>query len=468
VNIPNDLSDFEVAALIEDGAGGYTVIDGQGNADGTFVIDAVPDGTYWLRVPAPERAAAPGGADGGIGLYRTEASAVDAGYTQQGRSDAVPYTTPTELVLDVTGLAPWQDGDQVELFSTEAAAWYFIAQDFASAGQPAIDDEALVGFTFDLSQDYSGSPHLIDGGRTPPDRLVVAQLSTSLATGGFPYQAMARLFEPAPFTVVDGQTVNLSGEFTNVSIDQPITLDLRLDAVREAMTEETRPCELPPVLEYGWGVYVLGVAGGLGHGIYGATADFLALDVPRDQPDVVAGDMGYGMPLVGTWGIYGDARFFDPCSYMLPGAASPTVMWYGNGMTIAEPIDTFGNGALAPRLGQVRGPTIEGSDLFSEQNGFGLTPTLSWMPPSIGTPSFYVIAIHRLFLDGGGATSQEYVADLTTDQTSVTLPPGILQVGEAYVLGIVARVSSRPDPAAFNRESLPEYHSTVLSAIQRP
>lgn len=455
-NVPVDLTNFVVAALVDDGLGGYTTIEGVGNDNGTFTIEGVPDGEYWLRVP---------GQSYGAAHYRTSASAVDAGYTKQGRPDADAYTMPTDLVLNLTNLAPWQDGDQIEMFSSENYSWYFETENYAGNG-PAASDQALTDYTTDLAIDFAGTPHVID--QAAGDRFVVAQLATRLTDDATPvsYLAMSRLFEPPPFTVTDGQTITLDGAFTDVSVSNTLTLDVRMDAFRTAMTEETRPCDIPPDWPVGWIVYVLGIPGGLEHGYTGATADFLGLALDRGAPNFVATDMGYGVPLTGTWGVHGEARFNDPCMYSLPATTTPVV--YGSvGMTVAEPVATMGAMPLEPRLSQVLAPTIDSLDLYAEQTGFGTTPTIAWTAPAVGTPAFYEVGIVRLYVDGD-TTLRENIATFVTADTSLTVPDGVMSAGEAYVIAISAGMTGRTDPSAFNREVLPEHRSRVQSVIQRP
>lgn len=456
--IPTDLSTFAVAALVDNGSGGYTAIPGVGHSDGTFTIDNVPDGPYWLRVPGTLSSSA---------YYRTTANAVDAGYTAQGRPDAVALTTPTPLDLTVTNLAPWQAGDQIEMFSTENYSWYFQAE--ASAGNvPAVDATELANFTFDLSLAYAGTPHVIEGNHVPPDRFVVAQLARRTTTSNVSYNAMSRIFEPAPFTVTAGQTTSLTGAFTDVATGSTLALDIKAAAIRASLAEESRPCSVPSNWPYGWTIYVLGVAGGLQHGITGATADFLALDLPIDSPDVAGTDFTYGAPLQGTWGIYGDARFLQPCEFTPPGATSATMLNGGVGLYVAESVQQFGAGPLSVRLSQVRAPTINGNSLYSANTGIGLTPTLAWQAPTIGTPSFYEVEVWRIYADGDGAGQNARVAYFISDQTTLTLPAGVLATGQSYVFGISARKSSRSDASAFNREVLPEYAARILSLMQQP
>jgi hypothetical protein len=456
--VPNDLSAIDVEALLEDGSGGYTTLAGTGHADGTFEIPDVPDGPYWLRIP--DRFV-------NITYVRTSASAVDVGYQTQGRPDAVPLTTPTQVVLDVTNLAPWQIGDRIQMYSTEAFSWYFDAQIVASAGKPAAGATALAGFTLDLAGTEGGPPHVLDASHVPPDRLAVAQLAQRVSSSGLAYTAMSRLLEAPPFSVTPGQTATVTGAFTDVSADATFALDLRADAIRAALAEETRPCTLP-ASGATWWIYAVGIPGGLGTRVGVNSPDLLAVGLPPTTPDVAADDLAYGVPHTGTWGMLGVGQFMQPCVVTPPGATSAVTVTRGVGMRVMEPLATLGGGPLDVRLSQVRTPTVGGEDLFVAHTGIGTTPTLTWTAPSTGTPTHYTVTVIRVYAAASGSGRSQRVAQLITDQRSITLPPGILTAGESYMFEIGAHTNGRPDISAVNREIVPVYEARVLSAIQQP
>ena len=64
---------------------------------------------------------------------------------------------------------------------------------------------------------------------------------------------------------------------------------------------------------------------------------------------------------------------------------------------------------------------------FADQAGVGETPVLSWTPPSVGTPTGYLVEVFRLEAAGAG-TTRTPVLRYATAHVTVILPPGLLEV----------------------------------------
>jgi hypothetical protein len=74
---------------------------------------------------------------------------------------------------------------------------------------------------------------------------------------------------------------------------------------------------------------------------------------------------------------------------------------------------------------------VNGLDGFSQQAGVGLTPTLAWGVPVPGPADGYTVQLLRI--DGVGTPPWTYVASIDTADTTLELPPGILEDGKEYV-----------------------------------
>ena len=102
-----------------------------------------------------------------------------------------------------------------------------------------------------------------------------------------------------------------------------------------------------------------------------------------------------------------------------------------------------------------------------------MTPTFSWVKPAIGTPDYYQVVVEHLYLSlnaaGRYVTAYAPVALIDTPHTSLTLPPGILQAGEAYMVSLGAFNTGyvHPDQAP-RRRGFPLGIATVMSGTLRP
>jgi hypothetical protein len=99
--------------------------------------------------------------------------------------------------------------------------------------------------------------------------------------------------------------------------------------------------------------------------------------------------------------------------------------------------------------------------------GTGITPTISWLPPSLGTPSWYVATIDRIQITVDSGTSFVPVASLFTTQTSIDVPIGVMTHGESYVVFVEANVTPGRDleTAPFANVQTGAFASAISAAI---
>lgn len=437
-NVPVDLSTLQVVALVVATNGSLTTYTGTGNADGTFEIQSVPYGSYYLQI--------------GTQYVVTSESVVDLGYTDLGRAMRDPASSATSITMNVTNLAPWQNGDQLELISAGAASYYFFIEQSVPVTAGATE---LSGYTFDASVGEPAGPvSLIDGGAG--DRAVFAQLSQRLSDENVPYQSMSRVFSPAPFTQVDGGNTVLTGAFTDVSIANTVSIDLRSSQF-EALVPSIHPNATTSFRFFG----VLGQPGGLERGAFSGSADFLLLF--PGATDVVATNMGYGLPLVGTWGAYGSVGYYNDVPVQI-GAATPRNVRAN--MFTNDSIAGLAAAPIVPRISPVLNPTVGGADLTQPQTGVGTAPLLAWNAPSTGTADVYTVRISRVF-DDGGATALQRIASFRTTGTSLRIPAGVLVNGESYQVQIFAESTAVSATAPY-RQALPHSLAPKVSALFSP
>jgi hypothetical protein len=160
------------------------------------------------------------------------------------------------------------------------------------------------------------------------------------------------------------------------------------------------------------------------------------LDMYFNSTDTGSATMAYGNPYAGWYG-QGSLGYGYAKDVKLAASKQPYYMYVGYNAGYPD-VTTLSAGPLRPEITAIQTPLINGKDLHAPQNGVGATPTISWTAPVTGTPTLYQVRIYRLTLDANQATQAQVVAYLKTKQTSVTVPPGALTVGESYIAVLTA------------------------------
>ena len=107
---------------------------------------------------------------------------------------------------------------------------------------------------------------------------------------------------------------------------------------------------------------------------------------------------------------------------------------------------------LTPPISFVRNLRVDGADAFADQTLASTTPTVSWTPPSLGTPTQYSIRAYEVFVSPAFARAQtRLVAAIYTPDTSLQFLPGTLQSGHQYALVISAVDAPAATNAPFRR-----------------
>ena len=117
---------------------------------------------------------------------------------------------------------------------------------------------------------------------------------------------------------------------------------------------------------------------------------------------------------------------------------------------------------IAPVLGPVKAPQLNGRDLFQPQIGVGLQPTISWSPPALGVATSVVVSITGV---------DEVFSFLATVRTgnSFTVPPGVLVSGRTYFAALTARQAAGDGPdAPALRTGVPFYSADCVTSTFTP
>jgi len=442
--VPNPGSP-QVRAIAPDGAGGYTTLMGYYNAtDGNFAINGVPGGKYWLTY-------------NNFDYIWTDKAQVDLGWTVSGRKDQVSATiSPTNVVFDMTGMNAWNDSDYLQFFDFNSNNYQNPNYE-ALSGWPVAGNTNLTGLTMDWAS--SSFRHLVD--TTKGDAPQVVQMVTQ-TSGIDTYQVAKKRYVPASLTMVNGSGTNIAGAFSDIPLTAIFTLNWKGSAFAQyagATTLNGTP--------YYAELYLIGTPGRSAYG-NANSLDLLyyfqggtALDVNLGALPVPEVPSGVDLSCVAA----GVARR----NYQLPGT---TVSKGVNGFVWLETATLpTANAPLQPLVSPVQNPTISGQSLLNDVSGVGITPTLSWNPPALGSPTGYIVNLTRLWTGGTTTTYATTMAKFYTTSTSLTLPPNLMNPGEAYYFTIKAFASPGWDlttaPYRFSKATTYGY-ADCFSGIIRP
>lgn len=451
-NVPTNLSGLVPRAMIPQADGTYITINGTGSADGTFVIPEVPKGKYYLNV--------------GTDYFITNASTFDLTSGVVHRPDVIaPTQTTTINFQNVTGLDPWAMNDELEFFAADADTWMFDST--VNIAPITVGATALTNYAATMQDiaNVTGAANLIKN-----DPFFAMQMQARATPEGNLYKAAHKLYAAPAFTQTDGSTTNLNGTFAPIPQTSMASATFNTTAW-DAMIgfNGTNLTALHPMAQEVpgfsfFGLVVHGEPGGPLYGQISATADYLIVNIPHG-PNLSLSNMMFGIPaLPGSWATIIDVRAGGSVRFLLPGTTTATRI--SGGVSQTSLFSAATSMFTEPQLGPVRAPRIDNVDLFGTPGpGISTTPTITWQTPSVGKPVQYEVTIHRLTANGA-TTVRQVVARLFTTDTSVAVPPGILQVGQTYAMQINA--SKTPNPDAPFRERFPNASATIVTSMFTP
>jgi hypothetical protein len=391
----------------------FTTITGTVDPDGSFKIPNVPAGTVYVGLQSA------GSTDTFI---VTDQRKLDLGYFYAGRQDVKPITTsPTDLVLDLTGLAPWGDLDTLEIYSQGAASGGDLL--VAAMTVPAAGDTVLTALSTDAAALFV--PNQIEAAKG--DKTYFTQL-VSLTSGTFPYSSIGKSFAPAAFSLLDGATTPVTGAFTDVT-PKTATLDWKR-SLFAGLASAVNPTAAVTTCS----IYLFAEPGGPTR----STNSYVPTILYGNDPglDDVSLKLDYGNPFPADWGaqafIYAD--FSVP--YLVPGTATmkhahTTIDLSGTATDVAA-------GVVKPIISPPSALKVGGKDAFAVNTGVGLTPVLSWSAPTLGTSVLYQVNVRLI---DEAVSAGHFAGRFITQGTSVTLPPGMLASGSSYFVRITAQTA---------------------------
>ncbi|WP_309892316.1 PKD domain-containing protein [Archangium sp.] len=461
--VPADLTTFSIGAWVQNATGtGYEYRTGTGAADGTFVIPNVDKLPVLLKV-------------GTSSYYWVNSRTLDLSYATLGRPGVEQEPTGTQLTLAINGISPWKSSDDLQLHSTGVGlAYYTVGCSTPYSSMPA--DGSL---DFTGTYDYVAS--MRNCGNVPArfepsrgDSVLVNQLVSrdDLGAGiptGVELQELRRTARISPVTSVgpDGtHTVLLQGTLTSLPT-RPQGINVLSSQYEGLALQSTPGATLYQNL-----VYISTLPRFSEFGQYAGVPDLAFAINPQPGQGELSLSFEYGNPYPTHWqrmvttqssarvpfaAEQPDGSLARPSSYTAT-ASTQTLLLDGS-----RPM-------LTPRVGAAQDLRINGltTSPTAGKLSVGPTPLVSWRAPTLGTAHRYQLRLYELVVSPTGGTTRVQVANLTTPQTQLQLPPGLLLTGKVYYFQLSAIFAPGYDPTLPNRTG-PDYdYVTALSGKFQP
>ena len=433
-----------VAALVPQPDGSFQSLSGTAGANGTFQIPNVPAGYYWLRL-------------GPNDTYWTSSSNFDVGndiFVPSSIPGVAPVST-TSFNYSFTSLDPVSGLLQID--PLEAGMLPYAAA--TNAGSTTFNGAISISGNLDYSgiktlfvRQYEpaslgsvnayvmgpeltlSNPSLTNGGLNTVSGSLNPTVAKSInlsvqASAWVPLFAHIAPTAPTatgggfflsvqPFVAADGPNISPSNPA------MPIDLIKAQANVASAFTSGSCPANLYPSL----------------------------------TTDVAAGTVQYNDPFPAAW-----RRTFRVCqgaSVTISLPAGTQAFNLTNTQTTALPTAT-----VQPLLSGVQNPKINGADLFTAGTVNSKAVTLSWNPPSIGTPFGYKVSIVSPTTLPSGQVAYLVSTTLGTAKTSMTIPSDLLRAGQTYLFVITSLIDGKANmEMSPHRSLLPTGSADVISA----
>jgi hypothetical protein len=406
--VPVDLSAVPIAAYVPTGSS-YNVITGAGTSTGTFTIPGVPKGFYLLQF--------------GSSYLWTSNTMVDLDFNENYRSTGVAANSSTQITFDLTNLNAWQSTDAFEIVCPNNAAFESTDDYLYGAGTPG--ETAFTG-----TYPYVGN--LSDA--SLKDQYYTEDLVTQ-EVGGYPFPALAGYYAPPKFTQAQGSDISIDGNFKTIPQTNAFEANINgADLAAQAVAAN------PNATLTNTGIALDVHPGSLAKGDSTSTPDLILYEgfdggAPLITSNGDLGPVSYGNPYPASWPLFVGYTYYAATNVLAPGATNNAqVLTYVETITTNLPSTTS---PLTTIVGVVQNPSISGTSFFTNQSGVGLTPLLQWSAPSVGTATYYQVTVDQL-TNNSGNTEYATIATLSTQQTSLQIPTGVLTSGQAYVFIVTA------------------------------
>lgn len=446
-----DLTSTDIVAYAELGDGGFATVNGTGNADGSFVVRAVPNGPFQLRVGTT------------VLVHPPRSVVVD--YYAAGRPDATFEYVGADLgAVHVDNVAPWQPwypyniGELMILSSNAASTGLLAFKPDPPPGATSIDV-----INAELTLDYAA----IDS--TRGDRATLVQWNTRNDAGSIGTESLfVRAMDlPNPM-------FGMYQSFTIAGTLQPVPASQTISTAWDSPGFLVYAPRLAPggaTATRGMGVVAAANAQppGVSLPVFIAnrrrTYGSLLVNLIADANDTgTPSTLSFGNPFP-SWSLWAYAAFDVTPTLTAPDIEGGTYSTKPKaGFTRFTPLASFGASPLEPMLTPPGDVRIDGADALGALPPVGATPTFTWTAAMSLDPAFgggrltYVVTLQPMTSDPDVSS---YL--FSTGETHLVVPPGRLQQGVSYYATVEALASPGSDPAN------PAYDTaTVVTSVFTP
>ena len=439
-----DVTALTVSAFSDSDDGGFEVRSATGRSGGRFVLQNVPQGRYSLAAATT--------------IISTEQRETHFGQNRLGRPLAQLANPGEGYRITATNLAPWHVEDEVQFFSWNAGIGFFSTsqRDFSThrpdAGQTTLSQAFI---------DFGGvsAPETAQG-----DWLTVTQLHVEPLDSGVLLK-MARRTATVQKSLLVGTQTSLNLDFT-----EPAPDTATLGVQRDQFT--------PFLAEMGFGATL--ISNRVGLSAHPGSFDFTVSD---GTPDLMLAEFSLDAGLTSVTGTFGNVFPQPAFQHFVSGGIAAEVSYSlptdaGRSLPRSEvaTVSTVltraaaANQPLAPLISPVKNVKLDGAALFtSAVVPTGVTPTLTWEKPTLGTLTRTDIDVFELSVSPQTGGTNRLVAGsikVLGDATRFHVPPGVFVAGRFYVLRITAIFAPRLEVTAPLRQPGPPVGTaSTLTAV---
>jgi hypothetical protein len=272
--------------------------------------------------------------------------------------------------------------------------------------------------------------------------------------GDVAYETVVRVFKPASFVVTDGAPTTLAGRFEDVP-----QKDVKVHWDPGAFKGLVSLIHPGAVLD-DFPVTVSADPGGTGRST-GQSPTLMHLTGDGASP-LVEVSATYGNPYPTSFGVIASAWLYASRAFTLPN--DPTPRTQKAFVMASAPIGPNGPIVLSPVVTPPMSLRINATLATADLTGVGASPIISWERPKKGAPRRYEVQI--FYVDPAVATPRP-VSTIMTSGRSVVIPPGVLQSGSYYTVGVTAELGAGMTIVAPFKSDHGS-RATVLSGLFKP